>query len=95
LISFGVVCFAGRDIGKGLSRNLAAMLSRCADSELTLKCGINIFERWTPKSSALNKDIKSDLIRNNTDKTYKKVKKLHYTLTTTSNVVKTKRKHLN
>jgi len=47
------VCFAGRDIGKELSRNLV-MLSRCADSGLTLECGVNIFERWTSKSSALS-----------------------------------------
>lgn len=53
LISFGVVCLAGRDIGKGLSRNLA-MMSRCADSGLTLECCVNIFERWVPKSSALS-----------------------------------------
>jgi len=53
LISLGVVCFAGRDIGKGLSRNLA-ILSRCVDSGLTLECGVNIFERWVPKTSALS-----------------------------------------
>lgn len=48
LISFGIVCFAGRDIGKGLSRNLAIL------SGLTFESGVNIFERWVPKSSALS-----------------------------------------
>lgn len=53
LISIGVVCFARRDIGKGLLRNVA-IFSRCADSGLTLECGINIFERCSTKSSALS-----------------------------------------
>ncbi|VVC43069.1 Hypothetical protein CINCED_3A023838 [Cinara cedri] len=30
------------------------VISRCADSGLTLECGINIFERWVPKSFALS-----------------------------------------
>lgn len=50
---FGVVCFAGRDIGSGLSKKLV-IVSRSSESGFVFGCELNIFERWFSKIFALS-----------------------------------------
>ncbi|VVC31153.1 Hypothetical protein CINCED_3A013258, partial [Cinara cedri] len=51
--SFGVVCFALRDISKGELRKVVTT-SKCSGSGFMFGWGVNVSERWPPKKTAFS-----------------------------------------